>query len=210
MFRIVCVLIGYFIGCAQTAYIVGRLIYRIDIREFGSGNAGMTNAARTMGVKAGAAVFAIDFLKAVLAYYLCALIFGGGGTFLFGGANGASPGLFACAGVVLGHNFPFFMKFKGGKGVSSSAGTFFSADIRIALIEGAVFFAAALPTRYISLASLCIIAAFPVLLLIFKFPADCVILEFFMCAVSYYMHRGNIKRLLNGTERKFTVKKGAQ
>jgi len=210
LMRAVCVIAGYFIGCIQTSYIIGKLIYKIDIREYGSGNAGMTNVARTMGGKAGAFVFAADAVKAVAAYYLCALVFHGAGTFLFGGVNGAAPGLFACAGVVLGHNFPFFMKFKGGKGVSSTAGTVLSLDIRIALILGAIFFGTVFPIRYISLSALLFITAFPFVLIIFGYPPDCVILEFVMCGVAFYMHRGNVARLLNGTERKFEVKKKSE
>ena len=210
LMRAVCVIAGYFIGCIQTSYIVGKLIYKIDIREYGSGNAGMTNVARTMGGKAGAFVFAADALKAIVAYYLCALVFHGTGTLFFGAfgdVSGAAPGLFACAGVVLGHNFPFYMKFKGGKGVSSTAGTVFSVDIRVGLIVGAIFFGTVFPIRYISLSALLYITAFPFVLLIFGFPPDCVALEFVMAGVAFYMHRGNVRRLLNGTERKFEVKK---
>lgn len=82
MQRFICLAIGYMIGCIQTAFIVGKIMGKIDIRDFGSGNAGTTNVTRVLGAKAGGIVFICDVLKAVIAYCICTIIFKGGGTFL--------------------------------------------------------------------------------------------------------------------------------
>ena len=116
MIRLICVAIGYVFGLFQTSYIYGKM-HGIDIRTQGSGNAGTTNALRVLGKKAGAITFLGDALKCVAAVLLVQALFG------------ASHGdirpllaLYAGAGVILGHNFPFYLGFKGGKGIAASAG----------------------------------------------------------------------------------------
>lgn len=116
MIRIVCLAIGYCFGLFQTAFIYGKM-HGIDIREKGSGNAGTTNALRVLGKKAGLIVFLGDALKAVFAMVLV--------HFLFENSHpemGALLRIYAGAGVVLGHNFPFYMGFKGGKGIAATGG----------------------------------------------------------------------------------------
>lgn len=114
--RIICILIGYAIGLFQTGYIYGKTQH-IDIREHGSGNAGTTNTLRTLGFKAGAITFAGDCGKAILAIFISWLIF-----------HAQYPegikllGMYAGLGAVLGHNYPFYMKFKGGKGIACTTG----------------------------------------------------------------------------------------
>ena len=114
MFRIICLLIGYGFGCFQSAYILCRLIGHIDIRTVGSGNAGFTNTTRILGKKVGIAVFIIDILKIILAYIVCSMIFDGDGSFVSG--TSLLPGIYAGIGAVLGHNFPCYLGFRGGKG----------------------------------------------------------------------------------------------
>ena len=114
--RILCLALGYLFGCFQTAYILGRM-KGIDIREYGSGNAGTTNAIRVLGTKAGLLVFAGDMLKCLIALLLVGA--------LFGKSHPEAVYLlksWAFMGVVLGHDFPFYMNFKGGKGVAVMAG----------------------------------------------------------------------------------------
>ena len=114
--RIICLVGGYFFGIIQTSYIYGKL-HGIDIREYGSGNAGTTNALRVLGKKAGAVVFLGDLFKSVVACSITHIIMNALGienVYLFV--------IYTAAGVVLGHNFPFYMQFKGGKGIAATSG----------------------------------------------------------------------------------------
>ena len=201
MIRIPCLIIGYLLGCIQTAYLTGKIMSNIDIRKFGSGNAGTTNVIRQLGLKAGIFVFIIDILKAVLAFVICSRLFA------FTGASQLSLGLYAGLGAILGHNFPIFLQFKGGKGIACSLGIMFCVDWRAALIIYAVGAAVVAASRFISLGSIIMLALFPILTLLWGKGAESVILTFLLAALALYQHRGNIKRLLNGTERKFSVTK---
>lgn len=205
MMRVICLLIGYFIGCIQTAFIVGKLMSDIDIREHGSGNAGTTNVMRTLGAKAGAIVFVSDILKGILAYIICSLIFDGAGTFTTG-INGFIPGLYAGLGVILGHNFPFYLKFKGGKGTASSLGIFLCLDYRIAIISYLLAIISIAITRYISLASLIIVSSVTIMLYLAHYNMEIVIVSFLLVVLSSYKHKENILRLIKGTESKFTFR----
>jgi glycerol-3-phosphate acyltransferase PlsY len=198
MFRIICLLIGYAFGSFQTAYIMGRVTKDIDIREHGSKNAGMTNATRVLGRNIGLTVFVIDIFKAVLAYLIAAWIFND---------NGILPGLYAGFGTVLGHDFPVLLKFKGGKGISSSIGTYGAADWRAACVTFIIGIAAVAATRFISLASLLITLSAPVAFWFFGYGIEEIIILSVMAVIAWVLHRGNIKRLLTGTERKFSLKK---
>ena len=207
LIRLICLLIGYVFGCIQTAYIVGKVTKNIDVREHGSGNAGTSNVIRVIGRKAGIIVFVCDVLKAIAAFVLCAILFNGGGSFF---ANGLPivPGLYAGLGVVIGHNFPFFLKFKGGKGIASSLGVMLALDLQAALIVYAVGFVIILLTRYMSLASLTMSLLFPILILIFfNHQLETFFVTFFMAVMAFYLHRGNIQRLVSGTERKLELRK---
>ena len=206
MFRIICLLIGYGFGCIQTAYIVGKLSKKIDVREHGSGNAGMTNVVRVIGKRAGLLVFICDVLKAISAFIVCSLIFRGGGSFFPGGLP-VEPGLYAGLGVILGHNFPFFLKFKGGKGIASSLGIMLAIDWRAALAVYVIGFSIIAITRYISLSSLAMVLLFPLMLILFSHHPEIVIMTFTMTAMAFILHRGNIQRLINGTEPKFALGK---
>ena len=143
MGRVICLVMGYVFGLFQTGYLYGKMNH-IDIRNYGSGNSGTTNALRVMGKKAGVIVFAGDFLKTVFACLAARIIFKG------------SPDtdlyvLYAGLGVVLGHNFPCYLNFKGGKGIASMAGILVSMDWRVTLVCAALFLGAVIITRYVSL-----------------------------------------------------------
>ena len=200
--RIICLLIGYAFGCIQTAYITGRIARDIDIREHGSGNAGMTNVLRTIGRRAGIIVFSSDVLKAIAAFVIAALIFNGGGSFFADGLP-LQPGLYAGLGAVLGHNFPFFLKFKGGKGISTTLGVMLVLDWRAAIIVyivGAIIIAL---TKYISLASITMVVLFPILLwVVFGHSVEILVVMIILAAMAIFLHRGNVQRLLAGNERK--------
>ncbi len=205
MFRLICLIIGYAIGCIQTAFIVGRLVGKIDIRSYGSGNAGTTNVTRVLGAKAGAIVFICDILKGILAYMICSIIFKSGGTFL--GSGSILPGIYAGAGVILGHDFPFYLKFKGGKGIASTLGFILCINPVVAAITYVFGFAAVVITKYISVSSLVMTLVCPIVMLIFKLEKEAAIVMFLVMVLAYYQHRGNIKRLINGEENKFSIKK---
>ena len=207
MFRLFCILIGYAFGCIQSAYITGKLTRGIDIREHGSKNSGFTNANRVMGFKIGVWIFVADVLKAVAAFLVAGWLFDGGNGFAIGGINGLLPGVWAGLGVVLGHNFPIFMKFRGGKGISCSVGLIIMLDWRVTLILLAISLVLLLLTRYISAVSLTITFLLPVLMAVFSHGWEVVSVTAFLGVLAWYMHRENIKRLLSGNERKFSFKK---
>jgi glycerol-3-phosphate acyltransferase PlsY len=192
MYRIIALLIGYVLGCIQTAYYVGKM-HGIDIREHGSKNAGMTNAARTMGKKAGIIVFVIDLCKSFAAYIIASLIF----------QDESIAGIYAGLGAVLGHCFPVLLKFRGGKGVSCALALILIVDWRAALIAFGIAFVLLMITRYISLSSLFIMLIVPVLMFFFGHGYEAVALMAGIAVLIWIMHRENIKKLATGTERKF-------
>lgn len=208
MFRLICLVIGYAIGCFQTAFIVGKAVGKIDIRDYGSGNAGMTNITRVMGPKAGLIVFLSDIFKAVVGYYICTFIFKGTGVFVPGDGNLLwLPGLYGGIGVILGHNFPFYMKFKGGKGIAATVGVIMCLDFRIAAIIYVIAIALIIVSKYISLASLVMTLLLPILMYALSFDTESIVLGCVIAVLAYYQHRANIVRLINGTENKFSLKK---
>lgn len=156
MVRVACLLIGYVCGLFQTAYIYGR-INGIDIREHGSGNSGTTNALRVLGKKAGLIVFAGDILKILAAGFLVTVLFNQGDFF---GDRAALYKLYAGLGAVLGHNFPFYLNFKGGKGIAVTSGLILMMDWRITILCLIAFALTVGLTRYVSLGSLVITALF--------------------------------------------------
>jgi glycerol-3-phosphate acyltransferase PlsY len=199
---ITCLVIGYIFGLFQTGFIYGKIIHGIDVRNYGSHNAGTTNTIRTLGKPAGYIVFLGDALKAVFAILLVRYV-------LFPGLPQTDLlALITGFGVVLGHDFPFYMSFKGGKGIATTGGVMFTLDIRMAVIAAIVFAVIFFATRYVSVGSLAITALFPFMLLVF-FPGQplmfCVGLLFTVMA--WWRHRENIKRLKNGTENRFDRKK---
>lgn len=206
--KLLCLLIGYGFGCIQSAFIIGELFGKIDIRNYGSGNAGFTNTARVLGAKAGISVFMLDLIKLIVAYTVCSLIFDGSGSFV----KGASllPGLYGGIGTVLGHNFPFYLKFRGGKGIACTLGLMLCVDWKVALITYAIGFTVFIAKKYISLASLTMAVVYPVLMVIFGFDTECIILMAVLCVLAYIKHISNIRRLIDGNENKFRFGKKSE
>lgn len=202
MIRLVCLIIGYFFGCIQPSFIIGKVIYKIDIREQGSGNAGATNTSRVLGKKVGIIVAIIDLSKAMVAYLFCSYIFNGYGTFTPEGTNMVA-GMYAGLGVVIGHNFPFYMNFKGGKGIACSFGMMLTLNPFIFGIGTIVFFASLIITNYVSLTALITLLVPIILTIVFNMDKEITLICTFLLALACYQHRENIKRLLNKTERKF-------
>lgn len=209
--RLVCIAIGYVCGLFQTSYIYGKA-HGIDIRDYGSGNAGTTNALRTLGRKAGAITFLGDCFKCVVAVLIVWLIFG-----KTQGENFKLLGLYAAAGTILGHNFPFYLKFRGGKGIAATAGLLFSFDWRLMLVALAVFLLVFFTTHYVSLGSLMVYVVFVGGLFFMgqtgQFdmePAriyEMYGLGLFLAGLAAWKHRANIVRLIHGNENKTYLKK---
>ena len=209
MERLLCVVIGYLFGLIQTGYIYGK-IKNIDIRKHGSGNAGTTNALRTLGWKAGVITFIGDCLKCVVAVSVVQFLF-------IQNPHQCLYMMYVGLGAVLGHNFPFYLKFKGGKGIASTAGLILATNPIMFLIVAAVFIGIVLITQYVSLASIIIMILF-VIMVIVKGQFGMLLLpngdlyEYYVIAIllallAIWRHRANIKRLLNGTENKTDVRK---
>ena len=212
MIRVICLLIGYVCGLFQTAYIYGKM-HGIDIRTVGSGNAGTTNALRVLGKKAGLIVFLGDVAKTVIAVVIVRLLFG-----TVYADSIYMLVLYTAAGVILGHNFPFYMGFKGGKGIAATAGMIASLGPWFILVEGLVFLVTFLTTHYVSLGSLLVYLALVIQLVYFgqtgffegmAQPAltEMYIVAFCLMSMAYWRHRSNIKKLLTGTERKTYISK---
>ena len=213
--RLICLCIGYVCGLFQTGYIVGK-IKGIDIREYGSGNAGTTNILRTMGIKYALIVLLGDALKCGLAIIITKC--------LFGAAYGQIQSLlslYASFGVILGHNFPFYMGFKGGKGIAATAGfIIFGLSPVMTLVGIIVFFSIFFITHYVSLGSILLYAALVVCSFVFmksdfygwtaagssSLYMEYSIVIILMMIMMLIRHKDNIKRLLSGTERKTYLK----
>lgn len=188
--------IGYLIGCFSSAYVVGKMTNQIDIREHGSGNSGTTNALRVMGKKAAIVTFLCDVLKGVIA----ALI----GRYILGDIGQVIGGLFA----VIGHNWPMFLGFKGGKGVATSLGVLITINPLIALICVTIGLIVALSTNYVSVGSLSFLLSFPIIYYINNYKQIDEVKCYFLLSVVFFIlgvirHKENIKRLINKTENKF-------
>ena len=199
-------MIGYVFGLFQTAYLYGKL-HGIDIRNYGSGNAGTTNTLRTLGKKAGLIVLLGDIMKCILAIVLTNLLF-----------QNSHPDeiyllkIYAAAGAILGHNFPFYLHFKGGKGIAATAGMILSFHPWLIPMGVILFFGTFFTTHYVSLGSLLVYAGFMIELVvlgqmgIFGMPQaalnEMYVVAGFLTVMAYYKHKDNIKRLLGGTERK--------
>lgn len=209
--RIICVLIGYICGLLQTSYFYGKA-KGIDIRNYGSGNAGTTNALRTLGAKAGAVTFLGDCFKCVVAVMIVRMVLGGSHPEII-----KLLGLYASAGAILGHNFPFYLKFRGGKGIACTAGLLLSFDLRLTLVALVVFLIVFFTTHYVSLGSILVYVVF-IAGLIFMGqtgqlnmePAriyEMYIVAGLLAVLALYKHRANIVRLIHGNENKTYLKK---
>lgn len=196
---IICIVMGYLFGSFSTAYIIGKF-NKVDIREYGSGNAGTTNAFRTLGKKAGILTFLGDFLKALLVVFLVKFL-------IFRDVEYIKLLELVCGfGCVLGHNFPVWLHFHGGKGIAVTGGVFVAVDPWILPVGIPVFAILVLATKYVSLGSLAISVLFPIWIAIrFNgvpcYPAVVGVACLYMIS-AFFQHRQNIKRLLNGTENK--------
>ncbi len=210
MERLICLAMGYVFGLFQTGYFYSKA-HSMDIRNYGSGNSGSTNVLRVMGVKAGLIVFLGDAFKMIFACLLTRYLFREQQEMIYVYL------LYTGLGVVLGHNYPFFMGFKGGKGIAASAGLLASTDWRVMLVCLVVFVTVVACTRYVSLGSILVMICFVIGMIFFGsrgaygIPVSRLGEFYCMAAViggmGIWRHHSNIHRLLTGTENKFGVKK---
>lgn len=210
MERLICVIIGYAFGLLQTGYIYGRL-HHIDIRKQGSGNAGTTNALRTLGFKAGAVTFLGDCFKCVFAVVVVYLIYR-----KTHGDMIPVLSMYAGMGAVLGHNYPFYLGFKGGKGIAATAGLIVSTvNITMVLICLVVFVGIVAGTRYVSLGSLAVVIIYLAEVVVYGQMGgfgvsgshlwEMYAIAALLVLSAFFKHRANIKRLMNGTENKLSL-----
>jgi glycerol-3-phosphate acyltransferase PlsY len=191
---------SYLIGSFPTAYVFVRLFKRLDIREYGSGNVGATNAARVIGKKLALIVLALDFLKGTAAVTLLPIFFGK--LFLKTGGFENIVYILAGAAVISGHIWTIFLKFKGGKGVATTAGVMAGLSPEILLSGLLLWLIIFFIWRYVSLASISAAIALPVLSLVFGKDLDFIIFVSIVCFVGVYSHRSNIRRLIQRNESK--------
>lgn len=209
MERILCLAAGYACGLIQTGYFYSKS-HNVDIRKQGSGNSGSTNILRVMGVKAGLIVFAGDFLKTFLPCVLTRYLFQDRPEIA------CLMLLYTALGVILGHNYPFYLKFKGGKGIAATAGLLVALDLRVTAVCLLVFVVIVAVTRFVSLGSLVVVTIFLALVVFFGQSGDfglgtAYLPEFYgvaavITAMAFWRHRSNIVRLIQGKENKIGKK----
>lgn len=205
MERIICLIIGYGFGLFQTAYIYGKA-HGVDIRQMGSGNAGTTNTLRVFGTKAGLIVFAGDVIKCICAVLAARLLYASRADIRY------LLMMYAAAGAILGHNFPCYLQFRGGKGIAATAGLILSFHPAFIPMGVILFFGAFLTTHYVSLGSLLVYAGFMTELIVLgqmgvfgmsqPILFEMYLIGAFLTAMAYIKHRANIVRLVKGEERK--------
>ena len=197
---LIIIITAYLLGNISTSYIVAKRLAGVDIRTQGSGNAGSTNVLRTLGKKAGALTFIGDVLKGLIAVLIA--------RFIAYGVNldDTTCAYIAVVAVVLGHNYPVFLGFKGGKGVATSLGSMLGMNPLVALLCLGFFIIIVAITKYVSLGSILGIGLSPVIMMI-NHNTKGVLVTLFLTISVAITHKENIKRLLNGTERKLGQKK---
>jgi glycerol-3-phosphate acyltransferase PlsY len=187
---------AYLFGSINSGVLVSRLLKNDDVRTKGSGNAGATNVARVYGFGFGLLTLLGDVMKTVIAALIGKWIMGDVGQTI------------ACVGCLIGHAWPVFFQFKGGKAVSVGAGIIAVLDWRVLVLAVSLFLIIVVITRYVSLGSMCAAISFPILLAIMSHPQwyEEALAVWVACMV-VFLHRANIKRLLSHSESKFVIKK---
>jgi glycerol-3-phosphate acyltransferase PlsY len=189
---IISMLIGYTFGCIQSAFIIGKLVGKMDIREQGSGNAGASNVTSTLGVRYGVIVGLIDILKGVFAVLVVKWIYPN------------SPELAYLSGLmaVVGHIFPFFMGFRGGKGVAALVGMMIGVDWKLGILFVLLVAVPALVTDYIVAGSFTTFIALPIVTVLYEYPIWYLGFSLVLTVLCFYLHRANIQRIMAGEELK--------
>lgn len=185
------IVFSYLIGSISFATVICKKFYSTDIRKYGSKNPGSTNVLRVLGAKPALIVFTADFLKGLVVVLI--------GKY----TNNPNSALLAGLFVVIGHDWPVFHGFSGGKGIATSLGVVMGLTPLIGLILIPIGILIIFLTRYVSLCSVVTAMAFPVLLLAYKYPVNYILTGVAIAAIAVYRHKANISRLISGTENKF-------
>ncbi len=211
MARLFCLLIGYFIGTISSAFIIGKL-NGIDVRQHGSGNLGATNTMRALGKKAGVAVMLLDFAKVIISILLVRLLFGA--TFPDDRFLIQTYTLFGC---ILGHDFPFYLKFKGGKGCACMGGYIICFHPIQAIVHAVIFIMTYFLTHYVSLCTMILYSTFFISVIILgsnqlleitsEHLIEVNIIYAVLLIITILKHKSNIQRMINRTENKTYLKK---
>ena len=186
--------VSYFIGSLPTGYLVARISRGVDIRTVGSGSIGATNVRRLMGQGWAVFVTLVDMLKGALALLLTV------------DSASSDPWLLSLSALaaVLGHNYPVWLRFRGGKGVATTYGTMFFIwpynSFAIVLMSGALWYAVMTSTRYVSLASMVSLLALPAFFWMLDAPLPFILLALLLALLAIFRHRSNVSRLLEGRE----------
>ncbi|MDV2683450.1 glycerol-3-phosphate 1-O-acyltransferase PlsY [Alkalihalophilus lindianensis] len=198
------ILIGYLLGSISFSYLIAKKVKKVDIRQHGSGNAGATNTLRVLGVGPAVTVLLLDVLKGIVAVWLA--------LFLAPDQSGIFPAMAGLA-AILGHNWPLYYGFRGGKGVATTIGVLATLVFFPALFAGIIAIISIVLTRYVSLGSLLFALGTPIfayfLMETYQIPTMYIILSIFVAILSFWRHRANIQRLVTGTESKIGKKKEA-
>ena len=203
--KLLLIIAAYLFGSVPSSVWIGKRFYGVDVREHGSGNAGFTNTVRVLGWRAGLPVFLADVLKGYIAVSLVRLT----NVYIVGSADFINFQLILGAAAVLGHIFPVYVGFKGGKGVATLLGLLLAIQPQPTLICIGIFVVVFLTTRYVSLSSMIAGISFPILI-IFVFKTTISSLVIFSMIVSILLlltHQKNIERLLNREESKAKIVK---
>jgi glycerol-3-phosphate acyltransferase PlsY len=195
---ILTVVVSYLIGSIPTAYIFGKVLKGIDIRQHGSGNVGATNAFRVFGKKVGTTVLVIDIIKGIVPVVFVASIF----------QQDVNGRIAAAIAAVVGHNWTCFLQFKGGKGIATTLGVLIGLTIALPEIRLAVILCVLswllcfIITAYISVSSILAAVLLPILMVVVSAPFSIILVSILLCMFVVFRHRSNIHRLLNGQEPK--------
>lgn len=190
------ILLAYLLGSVSFSYLVTYKLKGIDIRRYGSGNAGATNTLRVVGKGPAALVFLLDAVKGMAAVGIGEL---------FGG----EPALLMATGVaaIVGHNWPVFLHFRGGKGIATTIGVTAILTFKAALVSGIFAVLAILLTRYVSVGSLLFVTLLPVMIAWMDYPPAYFWISLFITLLGWFRHWDNIKRLMRGTENRIGARK---
>lgn len=186
-------ILAYVIGSIPFALIIGKAVGGVDVRNYGSGNLGGTNAFRVLGWKAGISVIIADILKGMVATYLGMV------------AGGETLGILAGLVAAVGHCYPLFAGFKGGKGVAVGTGVYLVLAPQVVLLAALAFALTLLISRYVSLSSIIAALTLGILTLVYDMSIFLTIISWVLVVFVIYRHRSNIKRILNGTENRIRI-----
>ncbi len=197
LYGVLAVVLSYLLGSVSFSIVVAKLVKGIDIRNHGSGNAGATNTLRVLGKGPGLLVFLLDFAKGIAAVWIGYAL----------SDNGYFPVLCGLAAII-GHNWPVWFRFKGGKGIATTAGAMAALAFWPALAAGVITIIVIAITRYVSVGSLLFALLTPLFVAIFHFTWPLFGGTLVICLFAFIRHRTNIVKLVRGTENKLGAKKG--